>query len=182
MRVLHVSHLRCGNYANLLPPYNTRRMIRAMNLSCYICDGPGPTMEFLLGRVSPLNACWGLCKVCGIAVCTGHGFRSETPDEYQCALCVGPGIKRRGGGGNGPQQPVTPGPSKDEFLRAYSELRIEILDAIRSRLDEYFSNTFEPFQMDRRAREIAAAAFEEASGVAEFRIRLKNAILEISGA
>jgi hypothetical protein len=153
-----------------------------MNLACYICDGPEPRMEFILGRVSPENACWGFCKVCGIAVCTGHGFRSETPDEYQCALCVGPGIKRHGGGGNGPQQPVKPGPDKDEFLRAYSELRIEILDAIRSRLDEYFSNTFEPYQMDRRAREIAAAAFEEASGVAEFRKRLQNATLEVSGA
>jgi hypothetical protein len=153
-----------------------------MNLSCYICDGPGPTMEFILGRVSPLNACWGLCKVCGIAVCTGHGFRHETPDEYQCALCVGPGIKRHGGGGDGPQQPVKPGPTEDEFLRAYSELRIEILQEMRSRLDEYFRDTFEPYRMDRRAREIAAAAFEDASGVTEFRQRLQNATLEVSGA
>jgi len=157
-------------------------MIRAMNLACYICDGPGPTMEFIVGRVSPVNACWGLCKVCGIAVCTGHGRRHETPDEYQCALCVGPRIERHGGGGDGPQQPVKPGPTEDEFLRAYSDLRIEIMQEIRSRLDEYFRDRIAPYRMDRRAFEIAAAAFEEAAGVTEFRRRLELATFELSGA
>jgi hypothetical protein len=139
-------------------------------------------MPFILGRLSPLNACWGFCKVCGIAVCTGHGFRHETPDEYQCALCVSTGIRRHGGGGDPPPSPTEPGPTEDQFLLAYSELRIEILQEIRSRLDEYFRERFPPYRMDREALEIAAAAFEQASGAAAFRRRIEEATLEISGA
>jgi len=152
-----------------------------MNLACYICDGPGPKMEFIVGRVSPENACWGLCKLCSIAVCTGHGFRHETPDEYQCALCVGPGMKKHGPGGDDPQQPTDPGPTNEEFVNAYSQLRFEIREEVDRKLAEYFYDRPGPHRMNRDARKVAAAAYEAASGVAEFRVRLLEAVADIAG-
>jgi len=152
-----------------------------MNLACYICDGPGPKMEFIVDRLSPTNACWGLCKLCSIAVCTGHGRRNETPDEYQCALCVGTGIRKPGPGGDDPQQPTDPGPTSDEFINAYSDLRIEIREEVKKKLLEYFRDNPGPDRMNREAREVAAAAYEAASGVAEFRIRVRNATRELAG-
>lgn len=151
---------------------------RSMRLACFLCDGPGPKVDFIVDRVSPDNGCWGLCKLCGIAVCTGHGRRHENPDEYQCALCVGPRMRRGGPDGNDPTGPTTPEPTPDAFVDAYSDLKAELLLRVRVALDEYFEERElegdSSRRMDSAARAVAAAAFEQASGIAAFRETLRK--------
>ncbi len=156
-----------------------------MRLECFICEGPDPKAPFIVDRLSPTNGCWGLCKLCGIAVCTGHGLRHENPNEYQCAICVGPGMKRRGPGGNDPSQPTSPEPTPDEFLSLYSNLKIEILDAMRAALEEHFGTKYtgslRTKKMDGAARNAAASAYAEASGVAKFMAAVRQASRELAG-
>ena len=142
-------------------------------------------MEFIVDRVSPTNGCWGLCRICGVAVCTGHGRRHENPDEYQCAICVGPGMRRGGRGGGDPTGPTPPEDSPDEFLNAYSDLKVKILDAVKLALEEHFADHVSrgnnSRRMDRAARLVASSAYEKASGVDEFMKSTRRAALELAG-
>lgn len=156
-----------------------------MRLECFICEGPDPRMGFIVDRLSPTNGCWGLCRICGVAVCTGHGRRHENPDEYQCAICVGPGMRRGGTRGGDPTGPTTPEDSPDEFLNAYSDLKTEILDAVKLALEEHFTDRASRGDFSRRmdgaARRVASLAYEQASGVEEFMKSIRRAAREVAG-
>jgi hypothetical protein len=156
-----------------------------MRLACFICDGPDPKMEFIVDRVSPTNGCWGFCKLCGIAVCTGHGRRHENPDEYQCAICVGPRMRRGGPGGGDPTGPTTPDITPEEFINAYGDLKVKILDAMHQAIEEYFDHRgsqghFSRKTMDRGAREAASAAYSRASGADSFMASIRRAARELA--
>jgi hypothetical protein len=88
-------------------------------------------------------------------------------------------MKKRGPGGDDPQQPTDPGPTKEEFVNAYSHLRFEIRKEIDLKLEEYFHARPGPHRMNRKAREVAASAYEAASGVTEFRKRMVEAVADI---
>lgn len=94
-------------------------------------------------------------------------------------------MRRRGPGGNDPTQPISPEPTPDEFLSLYSNLKVELLEAMRTALEEHFGTKYtgslRTKKMDSAARNAAATAYAEASGVASFMAAVRQASRELAG-
>src|SRR5579863_619811 len=65
-----------------------------MNMECYACgQKPGLRPKKILeeGEFKD-GACWGICKVCGLVICSGHGRRKQncasSPLKTHCARCT----------------------------------------------------------------------------------------------
>lgn len=119
------------------------------------------------GEFKP-GASRGICKVCGIVVCSGHGRRKQNPYEYQCTYCTGDFIERGGFLPIDPSDPTTPG-GLDELLDAIGDLKLEIVDYVEKAVIRYLRDSDKPrdSRLDDQALKVAAKAFRDIAEIPE---------------
>jgi hypothetical protein len=142
-----------------------------MNIECYACgQKPGLRPKKIMEEGDFKDgACWGICKVCGLVICSGHGRRKENPYEYQCVYCTGDFIER---GGFNPQDPSDPTPEPgdlDDLADAISNLKHDIVKAVKDAVIEYLkaNDKRKDSPLDKEALVIAAKAFRKAAEIPE---------------
>lgn len=139
-----------------------------MIFECYACaqkSGMVPKMIHEDGEFRP-GASWGICKVCGIVVCSGHGRRKQNPYEYQCTYCTGDFIERGGFLPEDPSDPIMPG-GLDELLDAIGDLKLEIVTYVEKAVITYLRDNDKPLgsRLDEKALKVAAKAFRDVAEV-----------------